>query len=257
MAVMFIPTLRHPIVLVHGLLGFDYLRLVRWCLACYWWDLPEALRAAGNRVFLARVAPLGSVAERAQQLKEFLDEQCPCEPVHLLAHSMGGLDCRYLISNLGIASRVLSLTTIATPHRGTPFADWGLRRLWPVFYPVLSLLGVSTRAFEDLSVACCRRFNEDVLDEPGVRYFSVGGLFQTSWRTPLWHLSGQVVQREQGPNDGLVPVSSARWGAEFSLWEGNHVSLVNYPDPLAKVTGRWRDRKPAYAMLLDRLSCIG
>src|SRR5262249_5187529 len=38
--------------------------------------------------------------------------------VHVFAHSMGGLDARYMISRLGMAKRVLSLTTIATPHRG-------------------------------------------------------------------------------------------------------------------------------------------
>ncbi len=37
----------------------------------------------------------------------------------------GGLDCRYLIAHLPTERcTVRSLTTIATPHRGSPFMDW-------------------------------------------------------------------------------------------------------------------------------------
>ena len=38
---------------------------------------------------------------------------------------MGGLDCRHLISHIKPTDYTpLSLTTIATPHRGSPFMDW-------------------------------------------------------------------------------------------------------------------------------------
>lgn len=42
---------------------------------------------------------------------------------HIIAHSMGGLDSRYLITHLGGSHRIASLTTIATPHFGSPIAD--------------------------------------------------------------------------------------------------------------------------------------
>jgi triacylglycerol lipase len=251
---MVMPVLRNPIVFVHGLLGFDYLRVGRWRLACYWSNLPRDVRAAGNRVYVARVAPLGSVAERARQLKAFLDEHCPKESVHLLAHSMGGLDCRYLISRLGMASRVLSLTTVATPHHGTPFADWGLRRLVPVFRPFLNFFRIPLDAIRDLTTTSCQRFNDETPDAPGVHYFSVAGAFEASWLTPTWKLSWDVIRKEQGDNDGLVPLASARHGEDCSVWQGNHVSLVNFPDPLGRFFGRWQDRTPAYAALLRRLA---
>src|SRR5690606_21994510 len=46
--------------------------------------------------------------------------------VNLFAHSMGGLDSRFLISSLGYGDRVASLTTLSTPHRGTAVADMAL-----------------------------------------------------------------------------------------------------------------------------------
>ena len=58
-----------------------------------------------------------------QMLKEQI-RRWTSEPVNLIAHSMGGLDARYLISRLGMADQVRSLTTISTPHRGSFMADW-------------------------------------------------------------------------------------------------------------------------------------
>lgn len=37
----------------------------------------------------------------------------------------GGLDCRYLISELRPTKfKIVSVTTVSTPHRGSPFADY-------------------------------------------------------------------------------------------------------------------------------------
>ena len=51
------------------------------------------------------------------------DDKEPLEKVIIFAHSMGGLDARYMISVLGAGHRVASLTTIATggmPGFGRP-----------------------------------------------------------------------------------------------------------------------------------------
>jgi triacylglycerol lipase len=253
---MNIPTLRSPLVFIHGMGGFDQLRLGRWVVARYWANIPDALEDVGNRVHVARVSPLGSVAERAAQLKQFINRHCPGEPVHLFAHSMGGLDSRYMISRLGMGDRVLSLTTIATPHRGSAFADWGLRYLEPVFSPFLDLFGVSRQAFRDVSRAGCRDFNRQVPDVPGVRYFSVAGRFKADWLSPQWGLSWRVVEKEEGPNDGLVSVASAAYGEDCAVWEGDHISLVNCP-PLSRMSGRHTERLPAYIGLVRRLADEG
>ncbi len=132
---MKIARLRAPIVMVHGLLGFDRMAMGTWVLTDYFRGIPDLLRAAGNRVLLARLSPTGGIADRAAQLKEQIDKEYSHEPVHLLSHSMGGLDSRHMITHLGMANRVLSLTTLGTPHRGTAFADWGVRRFAPLLQP--------------------------------------------------------------------------------------------------------------------------
>src|SRR5262245_8998186 len=156
---MTIAKLQAPIVLVHGLLGYDQLKLCGWTVARYFPNIPELLSGAGNRVLVARVSPTCGVVERARQLKEFLDKEAPDGPVHLVGHSMGGLDCRYLISRLGFAPRVLTLTTIGTPHRGTAFADWGVSRLERLLRPLFEFFAIPHQAFYDLTTARCRTFN--------------------------------------------------------------------------------------------------
>src|SRR6185369_15280045 len=89
-----IPRLRQPIVFLHGLFGYSRIRLGGWTFASYFSNIPSLLEQGGNRVHISQVHPIGSVAERAAQVKNFLDRVAPGEPVHLFAHSMGGLDAR-------------------------------------------------------------------------------------------------------------------------------------------------------------------
>lgn len=98
---------------------------------------------------------------------------------------MGGLDCRYLTTHLTNRKfDVLSVTTIATPHRGSSFADHFLKTVGPERMPsVLSLLdmlpngGGDGRAFECLTVDSMKRFNEETPDVDGVKYFSWGAVY--------------------------------------------------------------------------------
>jgi triacylglycerol lipase len=250
------PRLRAPVVLIHGLLGFDQVRMGPWVLANYFRGVPEVLAAGGNRVLIARVSPTGGIADRAAQLKVFLEQSCPGEPVHLIGHSMGGLDARYLICHLGMAPSVLTLTTVGTPHRGSPFADWGVGRLARVVRPVLDFLGLPYQAFYDLTVANCAQFNRTTPDAPGVRYFSVAGRHELGWHTPEWLLPARIVESAEGPNDGIVSVRSARWGQDCEVWEGDHLSLVNWPRRL--VPGRLQqDHTADYVRLVRRLADEG
>jgi triacylglycerol lipase len=253
---MIIPKLRSPIVLVHGFFGFERICVAGWTLATYFPGIPDLLRAAGNRVLVPRLSPTAGVAERAAQLKDFLDRECPAEPVHVVAHSMGGLDSRYLISRLGLAHRVLTLTTLGTPHRGTAFADWGIARFARLVKPVLRFFKVPTQGFYDLTTRNCLVFNQEVPDAPGVRYFSVAGRHEGRLN-PEWYLPGPIVARAEGPNDGVVSVASASYGESVEIWEGDHLSLVNWFNPLGRHRGLWRDPRPRYAPLIRRLADEG
>jgi triacylglycerol lipase len=256
-SVAVVPRLRHPIVFLHGLFGYSRIRLGGLTFASYFANIPTLLEQAGNRVYVSQVHPIGSIAERAGQVKSFLDTVAPQEPVHLFAHSMGGLDARYMISRLGMADRVLTLTSIGTPHRGTPFADWGVRRFERLVGSALELFGFSFQAFRDLTTANCSRFNEEILDASQVRYFSVAGQHISGWHSPEWQLPHRVVSLAEGPNDGVVSVASATYGEHCETWEGDHLSLVNWLNPLNNFRGHCEERTPYYARLVQRLVKLG
>lgn len=77
---------------------------------------------------------------------------------------MGGLDARYLASQLGCSERVASVTTIATPHWGSPVADWVDRQelLMRAIRHTGRLAGLETGAVNQLTTAQMAQFNTRV-----------------------------------------------------------------------------------------------
>lgn len=229
--------LRQPIVLCHGYLGFDVLAMVNGRrFVEYFAGVPDALRACGARVIVTRVDRLSSVAVRAEQIRVQLDADRAATGYagryNLIAHSMGGLDARQLAASPGGSAYVASITTVGTPHHGSPFADYILDLLGAdearvaLAERMLALLGVTTAGLRDLATAACARFNATVADSPTVRYFSIGSFKAVSALHPLYP-SYRVVLAAEGRNDGLVSLRSARWGAYLgSLADTDHLDQV-------------------------------
>lgn len=254
---MTIPTLRAPIVLVHGLLGFNKIQTAGVTLLDYFRGVPPILTAAGNRVLIPALSPTGGVADRAKQLKDFLVKHSPSEPVHLIAHSLGGLDSRYMISCLDMGPKVLTLTTIGTPHRGTAFADWGVDRFERIVKPILDTLGMPYQAFYDLRRSNCQAFNEKVVDVPTVKYFSISGRHDGHLFHPEWLLPFSIVARHEGDNDGIVSIASSSYGEINEVWDSDHVALVNWFNPVHHMRGLYRDPITRYGAILRRLADLG
>ena len=197
------------VVLIHGLFGLrgrigpDYFAKVR-----------PRLERQGLRI-VEPVLPWGrGIEDRGRALARRLDGLPG--PLHLLAHSMGGLDARYWISRLDGARRCASLTTLGTPHRGSAAAD--CPRTW---FPHHLLAGV-----RDLTRTAMRDFNERTPDPAGIAYRAIAAERppeELPW--PLDHY-GRLLEREEGGNDGLVSVRSAlRWDGHEIL-PCDHFELI-------------------------------
>ncbi|KAJ5698161.1 hypothetical protein N7462_000166 [Penicillium macrosclerotiorum] len=256
---------KHPVVLAHGLLGFDELRLAgRYFPGVrYWRGIKEALTAQGVEVITATVPPSASIEERAEALLQDIETGARGKDVNIIAHSMGGLDSRYMISRLRLQKfKVLSLTTIATPHRGSAVADYvfdqiGADRL-PQIYYTLDKLSVETGAFAQLTRKyMSEKFNPHVPDMDDVQYFSYGAAVEPSvWS--VFRLSHRILAEAEGPNDGLVSVASSQWGGEAgykgTLVGVSHLDLINWTNRLkwlaSEVTGNPR-KFNAIAFYLD------
>lgn len=219
-----------------------------------------AIEAQGHVVMRTEVPGVESVAVRAAALGPQIDAllaQTGATKIHVIAHSMGGLDARYLITKLGYAGKVASLTTISTPHRGSPLADVALGLTQSSLLDqadaldaVIEIVGQTDpaaldRALVDLSVARAPAFNAEVPDAAGVAYFSYAG-FSTPNQidnanaatacgatTPgatqaLLVLAQPVVANgtDRIPNDAVVAIPSAQWGTFGGCIAADHLSEI-------------------------------
>lgn len=79
---------KYPVVLAHGLLGFDELRLAGPYLpgVQYWRGIKEALTARGIEVITATVPPSASIEERAEQLARNIEAGARGKDVNIIAY---------------------------------------------------------------------------------------------------------------------------------------------------------------------------
>jgi triacylglycerol lipase len=247
---------RYPVVFCHGMLAMTTLQMkLPKDLNCFS-PLREFLRERGIRALFPQVSPTSGIKARARQLREQIQHWTD-EPVNIIAHSMGGLDARYLITHLGMADHVRSLLTIATPHRGTYLADWFLSNFRNRFPLLLALeaLGMNIDGFHDCRPAACQDFNAHTPDIPGVRYFSFGGAVSPAQVIPPLRRGCNLLTPIEGPNDGLVSVASARWGEYLGTIPVDH--FVQTPDHLLPVPTQPFDALGFYFRLLEDLARRG
>jgi triacylglycerol lipase len=247
---------RYPVVFCHGMLAMTMLRR---CIPedpNYFVHLRTFLRERGVHALFPGVEPTGGVAERAEELRDQV-RRWTDEPVNIVAHSMGGLDARHLISRLGFAGRVRSLTTIATPHRGSALAEWfviNYRDRVPLLRG-LEALGVNVDGFRDCCPEACRAFNAVTADDANVRYFSFGGAVPLERVTPPLRRGWHLLTPREGPNDGMVSVFSARWGEYLGTLGVDHFGQT--PDGLFVHPGESFDAVGFYSRLVEDLSRRG
>lgn len=238
----------HPILLAHGICRFDLL-LAHTVLPhdngrsdCthYWRLIRSTLAHDGFSVHHGNVPWAESVRVRAAALRQDVERvlfETGADKVHIIAHSMGGLDARHMLYEHridAIHEKVASLTTIGTPHLGTSFADVGLELAQSLLF-VLALLRIDKLdGFRDLTTTSCRAFNERAADFEygcGVRFRTVAGA-QDKARvfTPLRD-AWDVIQANEGDNDGLVSVTSATWRPEYRqhpVLDADHLNQLGW-----------------------------
>lgn len=110
---------KYPIVLAHGMLGFDNILGID-----YWYGIPSALRKDGAQVFTTEVAQLNTSEVRGEELIKEVEEIVAISgksKVNLMGHSHGGPTIRYVAAVR--PDLVASVTSIGAPHKGSDTAD--------------------------------------------------------------------------------------------------------------------------------------
>lgn len=260
---------KYPIVLCHGLSGFDSLQFLRrpqfWRKNAmkkvirdslikidYWYGIQDHLKQIGCETYVSKVPAFGTIDERAKGLNDYLDHILPDlgkKEVNLIAHSMGGLDARYLISKLKNKNfQVKSLTTVSTPHHGSEVADFVIDHM---NFPVLV-----SKAVPQLTTYYMEKFNQQIQNDPDVAYFSYGAQFKPHWYN-VFHYPHSIIKRRvlrnggtHWENDGLVSVESAKWGEYLGTLDGvDHLDLINWTNRLRSVFDSMVNRKEQFDAL--------
>jgi len=266
----------YPIVLMHGMSGFGQLEVGPMGVT-YFDGVVEDLTKNGEAVYVTIVPPYDTSEARAGALAKQIDAilaRTGKAKVNLVAHSQGGLDARVITSphGLGYGDRVASVTTIATPHRGSKVADLVLGLLKNVPGTLVddvtgAFLSLLQKSFFELQtdphlraqlVALSERhmasvFNPTYDDAPGVLYMSYAG--RTNLRTGIGvcddgkykndpfdvdvaqpGLTTLAMFLEEGQlkvNDGLVTVQSSKWGVFQQCLPADHLKEVGQFGPSA------------------------
>lgn len=252
------------IVLAHGILGFNTVLGIE-----YFNGIKEHLEKKFNaKVLATNVDPVKSIKDRGAELRNQIlaalgktgtvSTLNPKENVHIIAHSMGGLDSRLILSPRNpdnIANVVSSLTTVGTPHNGSPVADLCVsfvdgKSPIPAAGTIerkindsIQDLGISLDGLRDLTTTSATNFNKDNIDNPGVRYFCVAGQGRRFSLTRLLRLDfaktslfllpfHEYMKLETGEeNDGVVAITSAQrsgWKVISDPWPVDHFEEVGH-----------------------------
>ncbi|MDP1829262.1 MAG: hypothetical protein Q8L48_38715 [Archangium sp.] len=149
--------MRHHVYLIPGMFGFSRLASFDYFVHVVH-ALERRFRHAGQELELhvVDVAPTASIRRRAAKLAEVVGATATDGAIHLLGHSTGGLDARVVASPHSRYAhaeeaqrwlpRLRSVTTMNTPHYGTPLATFfatsqGQRALYAL--SVFTIIGLS------------------------------------------------------------------------------------------------------------------
>lgn len=250
---------KYPIVLTHGMLGFDSILGVD-----YWYGIPSTLRKDGATVYITEVSQLDTSEARGEQLLAQVEDIIAISgkpKVNLIGHSHGGPTIRYVAAIR--PDLVASVTSVGAPHKGSKTADF-IRNVPPgsagetILAGIVNGLGAlinflsgsssttpqnALGSLESLNSEGAARFNarypqgvptsacgEGDYTVNGVRYYSWSG---TSPLTNVLDISDLMLGAssltfEGEANDGLVGRCSSRLGMVIrDNYRMNHLDEVN------------------------------
>ncbi len=240
---------RYPVVLMHGAAGFGEILGIE-----YFFDVTDSMAEQGYLGLASVVDPIASTSDRSRQVQANLDtwvNEGQGRRFNLIGHSQGGLDARYLAGALE-DQRIVSVTTISSPHHGTPVADVtaGLVDITGVdsayielaLSTLTSAIGVPTLDYvgqlSSLTTAGMEAFNVEVPNRDDVYYASWAGRSCSAidWAcqtdndgeivAPYLGMTYWLIQVAAGDNDGMCPVASAQWGEFKGTIPADHFDEV-------------------------------
>ncbi len=249
---------KYPIILCHGMAGFDSL----FGVLDYFYGVESSLTSGGAKVFITHVPQFSSSEARGEALLaqvQHIVAVSGAKKVNLIGHSHGGLDARYVAAVR--PDLVASVSSVGTPHKGAEvatflrsnvksggFTEFAMEMLAGGLGTILGLLSGHTQAqdalgaLDSISAPGAATFNakypaglpttscgQGASSTNGVRFYSWSGT------RPITNLLdagdgalgvASLVSKES--NDGLVGKCSSHFGTVIrDDYTMNHLDEVN------------------------------
>ena len=234
---------KYPILFVHGVCFRDV------PLVNYWGRIPAELEQNGAKYYLGNHDSAAAVEVSAKEIASrirYITDDLGYGKVNIIAHSKGGLDCRYAIAKCGVANKVASIISVNTPHRGCKYADYLLEKISEgfqtkvagIYNNAMKKLGDSDpdfiSAMRDLTESECSLLDAELKKTEAdidMLRISIGSKLNSAKdaKFPL-KLTHDFVKRFDGDNDGLVSVDSFAWGDRFILLENPGKRGISHAD---------------------------
>ncbi len=224
------------VLVAYGLLGEATAALRRFGVD-YMWAQQDWLRAVGAAPEVVRTPTAASVSANAARIRAAL--LADARPALVIAHSKGGLEALAALLDPAAAARCAAFVAFQSPFAGTPVADAvaNSRALHGLASAGFRALGIGGgEGLRDLTTpvrAAWMRAHAEAVAKLVERLPVVTAATALDNGAPgggrdrAYGVAARWLERRAGPNDGLVPVSSALLpGARHSVQPGGHVSLV-------------------------------
>jgi triacylglycerol lipase len=242
----------YPIILAHGITRPDYLidllirklnlSLYDFSLVSdrfhYFKGIASHLRKHGFEVYPTSVSFAADVETRAKDLRNEIVKilnETRHDKVHIIGHSMGGLDARHMIVNENMAEKVASVTTIGTPHLGSSGADWALENGFDKIIETLRKV-INLEGIRSVTTAACKEFNDFARNAEAsnkVVYQAYASAQKRELTFLPFQKTWQFVYDKEGDNDGLVSVKSQKWEKQLVGENGITKTIKQHDFPVA------------------------
>jgi triacylglycerol lipase len=198
---------KNPIVLVPGIFAFDTIASID-----YWYKIPSALQSQGATVHVPKINAFDSSAKRGEALIAQLEQirtasAGKVKKFNLIGHSQGGVTARYVMNTR--PDLVASVTTLHSPHKGSPLAD-----LVTGIAPPGSLQGVAFDVFANAVGNLVNLLSNNKKSQSDIR------AMLAEFNGP-----GAVANNQRFPTG--VPTSSCGEGPETATINGNSVRMYS------------------------------
>ncbi len=209
---------RHlPVLFIHGLNARDSTLTE----SPNWGRIPDRLHETERIFYYANQDSWYGVEHNAKQIAEAVYRACEltgAPKIHLIAHSKGGVDGRRALYLPGVADKVFSYTTLATPHRGMLFSSLiSLVPLLPkyVVSPIINRIVKKKgdpspdvySVLKDTTLKGAREFEKKYPDRPDVVYSSYAFINEDK-RKKIPHPGQMLISVFDRNTDGIVPLKS-------------------------------------------------